>query len=85
MSYFLSESLVFGWRNRYVLEYQISAAENGYWVAIFKVSINTNRLLSNIACLISNNAGCTVTFSSGGNISSLIGKQIVCFTALADY
>ncbi len=49
------------------------------------MSINTNRLLSNNACSISNNAGCTVSFSSGGNTSRLIGKQIVCFTTLADY
>jgi hypothetical protein len=35
-------------------------------------AVNTNRLLSNNACSISNNAGCTVKFGSGGNTSSLI-------------
>ncbi len=59
------------------LEHQITAMEKGYWAAIFSVSINTNRLLSNNASSTSNKACCTVTFSSGSNTSFLIFKQIV--------
>ncbi len=59
--------------------------EKGYWVAIFTVSINTNRLLSNNACSASSNACCTVTFSRGSNTSIWMCKQIVCFTTLAFY
>jgi hypothetical protein len=67
------------------LEHQISATEKGYRVAIFTVSIKINRLLSNNASKISNNACCIVTFRSGSNTSILICKQLVCFTTLADY
>jgi hypothetical protein len=67
------------------LEHQLSATEKSYWVAIIKVSINTNMLLSKNACSTSNNSCCTVTFSKGSNTSILICKQIVCFTTLEDY
>ncbi len=59
------------------LEHQISATERGYWVAIFTVSINTNRLLSNNACSTSDNACYTVTLSRSSSTSILICKQIV--------
>ncbi len=68
------------------LEHQISAMEKGYWVVIFTVSINTNRLLINNAYSTSNNVCCTVTINRGSsNTSILICKQIVCLTTLADY
>ncbi len=81
----LSKNLVYKWKNRHVfgaleisIKLRVLGSHRQSTLEIFTTAINTTSLCGNITC-------CTVAFSSGSNISILIGNQIVYHLTLADY